>query len=535
MLSDDVLRLSVIGQIVRRRWRLLAVLAAVGALLGLGASLLFSPGYESASSVLLQGPRDEEELQTEAQIATSSVVLDRTAGALGWDVTGAGLADSVSAEVLGGNVIEIRGSATSPDRAQQLTDRVTTDYITFSTELVSGAPAASDHVLQERRETLQQRIAETNRRIAELPESAGPGAPAAEGAEARAEFERLRTTLADATAELDTIDGRQQKAEADAAFSRASIAVIEPAARPSSPAAPTLMQFIAGGALLFFLLGVFAHLVAARTDRRLRNASEIAAALGSPVVGSVDVPDLPDGPPAYERSVGSRRWLTRMWRLVCDDRPWDAPQLPISSNDLDVRYHRVLARLRGTPGRVLARLRGVPDTALRLLVLVADDDPTAHRAVAQLAVAAGVDGPAAVVTDRADFWRLVQAAAGNASTRNVRLTVQTSSDPTPGTHRTVLRVVDVSAARPTVPDCGRVSGTLVVLTAGTRTAWELIGIAEACADAGHQVVGAFVTHRTLPIKEGPIKEGPIDDRPVAPTQVNSPEGPFNGPKLAGSA
>ena len=407
--------------------------------------------------------------------------------------------------------------AESPDRAQQLTDRVTQEYLAFSTQLVSGATDASAQVLRERRETLQQRVAETNGRITALQGSAAPGAPTIEGAQVRTELERLRSTLADALTELDDINGREQEGEAEAAFSRASIVVMEPAGRPSSPAEPTLVQFIAGGTLLFFLLGVFAHLVAARADRRLRSASEIAAALGSPVVGSVDVPDVPDEPPAHDRSDGSRRWQTRMWRLVRDDQPWDAPQLPISGDGLnrDVRYRRVLARL-----------RGAPNTVLRLLVLVADDDATAHRAVAQLAVAAGVDGgPASVVTDRADLSRMVQAAGGSAGTSNVRLTVRSSSDPAPGMHRTVLRVVHISAARPTVPNCGRVSGALVVLSAGTRTAWELLGIAEACADAGHQVVGAFVTNRIRP----------VDDRPIEPTQVDSPEASFNGKAMAGSA
>lgn len=512
MLSDDVVRLSVIGQIVRRRWRQLAVFAAVGALLGVGASLLFSPGYASTSSVLLQGPRDEEELLTEAQVAMSSVVLDRTAAALGWDVTGAELRSSVSAEVVDGNVIEIRGAAESPDRAQQLTDRVTQEYVTFSTQLVNGATDASAQVLQERRETLQQRVAETNRRIAELQGSAAPGARTAEGAQARTELERLRTTLADALTELDDINGREQEGEAEAAFARANIIVMEPAVRPSSPAEPTLVQFVAGGTLLFFLLGVFAHLVAARADRRLRNASEIAAALGSPVVGSVDVPDPPGVPAEHERSTGHRGRRARIWRLVRDDRPWDPPQRPVSGGDLDrdVRYRRVLARLRGTQ-----------DSVLRLLVLVADDDATAHRAVAQLAVAAGVDGgPASVVTDSAAFSRMVRAAGGRAGTSSVRLTVRSSSDPAAGTHRTVLGVVDVSADRPTVPSCGHMSGALVVLTPGTRTAWELVGIADACADAGYQVVGAFITHRT---------------RPIEPTQVDSPKVSMNGTAMAGSA
>lgn len=491
MLSDDVMRLSVIGQIIRRRWRLLAALAAVGALLGVGASLLLSPGYRSVSSVLLQGPRDAEELLTETQIATSSVVLDRTAAALGGDSTGAGLRNSVRAEVRDGNVIQISGSAGSPERAQRLTDQLTQEYLTFSTQLVSGAPAAVDQVFQERRGTLQQRITETNQRINELQGSTGPSA--AEGAE----LERLRAALTDATTELDDINKRERQTEAEAAFSRASIVVMEPASRPSSPAAPTLMHFVAGGALLFFLLGVFAHLVAARADRRLRGAPEIAAALGSPVVGSVDVPDEP---PAHEQPTGHHHWSARLWRLVHADRPWATPQLPICGDDLDrdVRYRRVLARL-----------RGAPDTVLRLLVLVPDDDTTAHRAVARLAVAAGVHGgPAAVLTDHADIARMVQATSGNA-----RLTVRPSADPVTGAHRTVLHIAAVSPTRPTVPGSGPVSGALLVLTAGTRTAWELVGVAEACSDAGHRVVGAFVTHRVWSVDEQPSEPDHTDPSP----------------------
>lgn len=44
---------------------------------------------------------------------------------------------------------------------------------------------------------------------------------------------------------------------------------------------------------------------------------------------------------------------------------------------------------------------------------------------------------------------------------------------------------------------------VVVLTAGTRTGWELVGIAEACADARHRVLGAIVTQRTEPADTNP--------------------------------
>jgi hypothetical protein len=258
---------------------------------------------------------------------------------------------------------------------------------------------------------------------------------------------------------------------------------------------------------------VFGHLIAARADRRLRSESEIAAALGSPMVATVDVPA---GSHSDDESAPATGWRTWLRRLVRDDRPWDVPGLPVSGDDLsrEIRYRRVLARLRGGSG-----------ASLRVLVLVADDDATACRAVAQLAVAAGVGGHTSVVTDRDDFHRMVDAAACSLGTSNPQLTVRSSSGRERGTPRTVLRVVHVSGARPTVPDVGGVSGVLVVVTAGTRTAWELVGIAEACADAGHEVIGAVITHRA----------SLIGHRPGEPTQVAAPKVSVDGDAMAGSA
>jgi regulator of RNase E activity RraA len=46
--------------------------------------------------------------------------------------------------------------------------------------------------------------------------------------------------------------------------------------------------------------------------------------------------------------------------------------------------------------------------------------------------------------------------------------------------------------RPIVPDRDTESGALVVLSAGNWTAGQLAGIAEACADGRHEVVGIVV-------------------------------------------
>jgi len=132
-LSDDTIRLVTIGRIIRRRRRLLAVLAVVGAFAGFGASLLFPPRYTTSASVLLPGAWEERELLTQAEIATSSVVVDRAAATLGWTgVSGGELRDQVSAKAADGNIIKISGSADTPERAQQLSDQVAQQLVTFA-------------------------------------------------------------------------------------------------------------------------------------------------------------------------------------------------------------------------------------------------------------------------------------------------------------------------------------------------------------------------------------------------------------------
>lgn len=270
-----------IGHILRERWRLLAAIAVIGALAGAGASVLFSPGYQASSSVLLQGTRNDSELKTEAQIAASTVVLDRTATGLGWNIPGIELQEAVTAKVADGNVITITGAADTPEQARLLADKVAEEYLAYSAQLASNTSNASDQLQQEQREALRRRVAETNDSITELSRAATQDLTV-ESVQVRTQLEALRTSLADAMTRLD---------QADSASSRVKMVVMGPAQLPSAPAAPTLTHFVAGGALVFFLIGILGHLVSARADRRLRGEPEIGAALGAPVLGDVDAPD----------------------------------------------------------------------------------------------------------------------------------------------------------------------------------------------------------------------------------------------------
>ncbi|MFF8592213.1 Wzz/FepE/Etk N-terminal domain-containing protein [Streptomyces sp. NPDC015220] len=426
-MSDDTIRLVTIGRIIRRRRRLLAVLAVVGALVGYGASLLFPPRYTTSASVLLPGAWEERELLTQTEIATSSVVLDRAAAALGWSGAGAGgLRDRVSAKAADGNIIKITGTADTPKRAQQLSDQVAKEFVAFATRITGDN---SDPDSATRPEALRQLVVRTSRRITELADAAGPG-QTVESVQTRTELAKLRTELQEAIDKLD---------QADPAAHRADMVVMGPAARPAGEAPPTRVQLIGGGALLFFLLSVVGHLTAARMSRRPRTEPEIAAALGSALLGTVDVP----AERAAHRPEG-RGARARIRRLLGVDVRWDTPTPQKSGDEAGrrIRYRRVCARLRD-------RL----PAPRRLLVVVPDGDEIARRA-------AGL------------------------------LVAEADGDP-------LLRVVGVSVPRPMVPDRDTESGALVVLSAGSWTAGELAGIAEACADAKQEVVGVVLAGPVL--------------------------------------
>ncbi|MFD0075860.1 Wzz/FepE/Etk N-terminal domain-containing protein [Streptomyces sp. NPDC127166] len=420
-MSDDTIRLVTIGRILRRRRRLLTVVALVGALVGYGTSLLIPPRYTTSASVLLPGAWEERELRTQAEVATSSVVIDRVASDLHWSGIGTTeLKDRVTAKATEGNIIAISGTADTPERAQQLSDQVAAQFVAFAARIVGDN---ADPEAAARLETLRQTVVQTSRRITELADASGTGR-SVESVQTRTELEGLRTSLQSAIEKLG---------QADPTSSKAHMVVMGPAARPTGEAPPTPPQLIAAGALLFFLVTVIGHLTAARMSRRLRTEGEIAGALGVALLGTVDVPGERHAHRPEGR--GPRTWFRRLLGI---DVRWDVPP-PRSGDEAGrrIRYRRVCARLRDR----------LPEPG-GLLVVVPDGDPIAGRAAGELVTEAGGD-PA-------------------------------------------LRMVGVSVSEPMVPDRDDASGALVVLSAGQWTAAELAGIAEACADAGHEVVGVVL-------------------------------------------
>ncbi|WP_410650293.1 exopolysaccharide biosynthesis protein [Amycolatopsis sp. cmx-4-54] len=418
-----------IGQVLRGRWRTLVVLALLGALVGAGSSVFLSPGYRTTSNVLLQGPREADELLTQAEVATSSVVLDRAAAVLGRG-GGADLRDRVSTTVAQGNVITIAATDDSAEHAQQVADQVAQEFVKYSTQVLASTGDAAVKVAQERRETLRQQVTQANQRISELTEKVSDGTTSVETVQLRTELAALRSSIEQAMSTLNATD--------TTSGGLGSMVVMGAAERPTSAATPTLPQLALGGAVLFFVFGLLGHLFAARTDRRLRDEEEIGAALGGPVLATVDIPDIPDTAGEPTRSLRAK--------LLGDDKPWNIRRIDVTPDEIDgdVHYRRLVSRL---PQR-------------RLLVLVAEGDHAARTAATRIAELAGR-----------------------------RITV-----------------VTVAPARPVVDDHAA-EGVLVVLGLGTRTAWELVGVAEACVDAGPAVVGAVLIRPVRPTRAPGAKSG----------------------------
>ncbi|WP_199551024.1 Wzz/FepE/Etk N-terminal domain-containing protein [Streptomyces sp. N35] len=438
-MSDDTIRLATIGRVIQRRWRLLTVLAVVGALVGFGVSVVFPPRYTTSASVLLSGQWEERELLTQAEIATSSVVIDKVAAKLG----DSGLRDRVSAKATEGNIISVSGTADTPQGAQRIADRVAEEYVAFAARLAGDT---TDSDVATRPEALKKLVAQTSRRITELAKAADPG-KSVESVQGRTELEKLRTALQEAVEKLD---------EVDPSLNKANMVVMGPATRPAGEAPPTRLQLVVGGALLFLLCTVVGHLAAARMSRRLRGEQEIAAALGATLLGTVDVP----GERAAHQPPQGGGPQARIRGFLGLDTRWDtpAPQASGGEGSRQIRYRRVLARL----GDQLPLSRGT------LLVIVPNGDDIARRAAVRLAAEAG-------------------------------------REPQP-------RVAEVGGGPPPAPPPPTESGALVVLSAGSRTAGELAGLAEACTDAGHEVVGVVLAGTVRARTTGPAGHTP--DGPV---------------------
>jgi len=146
------------------RVRILLVIGAVtlGALAGLGFSILREPQYEAIATILIPAPEGsqvpERQLLNQTTIMTSTPVLQRAAEHYGgnMDATVARRLVSVEASDVA-DVVTLRALGSDAEAAVRLADAVVASYLTIAQETGQATPEAVGRV-QEQERVLRDRI-----------------------------------------------------------------------------------------------------------------------------------------------------------------------------------------------------------------------------------------------------------------------------------------------------------------------------------------------------------------------------------------
>lgn len=274
---------------LRRHRRAMFVAAVIGAALGMGAVYLWPPMYASSSLVLLPPKAADpnqmaEQVKTDIRIATSDAVLGPASRGLRPRMSKEDLAGQVEVTAATPLVLEIRGRAAEPERAEAISGAVADANVTYVMESLSATSSARgasrtarENELETALEEISDQVAATTARL----EGAGPPGP---------QSQADATALAKLTAEQGRIvlqlDQLQSQTEVAQPGGGASV-IQEPSRARRAGLVGRYVGALLVGALVAALLTAVAVTLRTRRDPRLYFRDDIADAVGSPVIASV--------------------------------------------------------------------------------------------------------------------------------------------------------------------------------------------------------------------------------------------------------
>jgi len=273
------------GGLIRRQWWLVAVAILLGLAGGMWYTAAQPKTYTSTTEVLVtptgveddavsttSRTRTEINLDTEAQLVTSTAVVAQAADILGTDAPLGEVADRVQITVPPNTeVLSIDYSASTGAAARDGAAAFAVAYLANRSEAATAQIAARQQLRQAQLSTLTESLQVITASLGTLDPESG------ERAVAEAQVQLLSAQIATLTA---------------AANELGSTAVtpgraITEATLPSRPSSPVVLVNLAGGAMLGLLLGFAAALLRQRSDGRLRTADEVTRVTGLPVLVSI--------------------------------------------------------------------------------------------------------------------------------------------------------------------------------------------------------------------------------------------------------
>ena len=212
---------------------------------------------------------------TETRIATSSPVLEKAIKATGDTISVDDLRQRVAASAVTTSLLDVQVEDTSSRRAITLSNAVALGYVAYSKQLASQS---GDTLVQK----LHARATKLNGQLNDLEAQA-----AATSAGAALERARQAPASTSTTLELRDVNQEINSAKLNAAGETEGLRVLEPATSAEGPsllasAVPFLLA-----ALVALAAGCAAALWRDRRDDRARRRKDIAAAIGAPVLASL--------------------------------------------------------------------------------------------------------------------------------------------------------------------------------------------------------------------------------------------------------
>ncbi len=270
------------ARVLRRGLHIILLPAVLGALLGLGLSLIIPPAYAAHTRVLVTaipgattvvGGRTESgvNLDTEAQLVTSNEVA-------------APVADSVQREI---PEVRKRTAVTVPPNSAILlityTDSTPKRAVTGADELAASyleqRVKASAAQRQESADKISAELGSARRQLAEAQDAA-----------AQTKENSVKSTLAqlDVKAKLDRIAALQATLDGLTAVPASVGTIIEPARTPTGASLPNRKLLIASLGALGLLIGLSLALLRERSNSAINSADDVMRELHVPLLGRID-------------------------------------------------------------------------------------------------------------------------------------------------------------------------------------------------------------------------------------------------------
>ena len=285
--SDDLRRYG--GMLWHWAWLIvLSVILAGGA--AFLVSLQMTPVYQATATLLVnQAPSSNSSeyaalltsqrlAETYAQMLTTQPILDGVVESLGLNVPPQSLKGYISVQpVRDTQLIRVSVQHTDPVLAAQIANAVVVNFAEYNKNFQASRYADTEASLSAQLDELNQRIHDINQQLQAMGDD-----PAQE-----LERNKLETTLAQNQQLFASLLQTYESVRLAKAESTSDVVLVEPAAPPSRPIRPKVMQNTLLAAVVGGMLAVGLIFLLDAVDNTIKGPDDVARHLGLPTLGAI--------------------------------------------------------------------------------------------------------------------------------------------------------------------------------------------------------------------------------------------------------